>query len=265
MQAEMQDVLNRAAAASAALVTRLDHSQFGKFFLSHVQGGGDVSIPSLAGKLFTVSTSVLEAFAVTVIAGFYLAAQPEAYRRGLSKLFPPEWRAFADETIDDIGVALRLWLLGDLIQMLLVGFASTVAVWLIGLPSPLALGLIAGVAEFVPYLGPVIAAIPALLVATTQGTSALLWTAVAYLLIHQVEGNVIAPLIQRRMVFIPPAVMLLGIVTILFVFGGVAMIFAAPMAVIIFVAVEKLYLRDGLGEKVALPGETAPARSIGRG
>ena len=123
----------------------------------------------------------------------------------------------------------------------------------------MALGLIAGVAEFVPYLGPVIAAIPALLVATTQGPSALAWTAVAYLLIHQVEGNVIAPLIQRRMIFIPPAVMLLGIVTILFVFGGVAMIFAAPMAVIIFVAVEKLYLRDSLGEKVALPGETIPA------
>jgi hypothetical protein len=126
-----------------------------------------------------------------------------------------------------------------------------VPVWLIGLPSPLALSVIAGVAEFVPYLGPILAAIPALLVATTQGIGPLLWTGFAYILIHQAKGNLIAPLIQRHMIFIPPAVMLLGIVTVLFVFG----IAAAALAVIIFVAIEKLYLRDSLGEKVSLPGE----------
>lgn len=259
MEAEMQDVLSRAAAAGAGLSARLQSSQLGKLFLSHIQGADGLSITSIVSKLFTVSTSFLEALVVTVIAGFYLAAQPDLYRSGLSKLFPPAWRDTVDETIDDIGSALRLWLLGDLIEMALVGLASTLAVWMIGLPSPLALGLIAGVAEFVPYLGPFIAAVPALLVATTQGTQALLWTAFAYLLIHQAEGNLIAPLIQRHMVFIPPAVMLFGVVTILFVFGGAAMIFAAPIAVIIFVAVEKLYVRDSLGEKVSLPGEPTAA------
>ncbi|HUN98048.1 MAG TPA: AI-2E family transporter, partial [Bradyrhizobium sp.] len=192
---------------------------------------------------------------VTVIAGVYLAAQPALYRTGLSKLVPHEWRDIADETIDDIGEALRLWLVGNLIEMVLIGVASTLVVWLIGLPSPLALGLIAGIAEFVPYLGPVIAAIPALLVATTQGTEALLWTALAYVLIHQAEGGLIAPLIQRQMIFIPPAVMLLGVVTMLFVFGGPAVILAAPLAVIAFVVVEKLYMRDGLGEEVSLPSD----------
>jgi predicted PurR-regulated permease PerM len=259
MEAEMQDVLSRAASGAAALSSRLQSSQLGKLALSHVQGADGLSITSIAGKLFTVSTSFLEAFVVTMIAGFYLAAQPDLYRNGLSKLFPLAWRDAVDETIDDIGSALRLWLLGDLIEMVLIGVASTLAVWLIGLPSPLALGLIAGIAEFVPYLGPFIAAIPALLVATTQGTQALLWTAFAYLLIHQAEGNLIAPLIQRRMVFIPPAVMLFGVVTILFVFGGAAMIFAAPIAVITFVAVEKLYVRDSLGEEVSLPGEPTAA------
>ena len=74
---------------------------------------------------------------------------------------------------------------------------ATLAVWLIGLPSPLALGVIAGLAEFVPYVAPIVAAVPALLVATTQGANAVLWTAIAYILIHQLEGNLIAPLIQR--------------------------------------------------------------------
>jgi predicted PurR-regulated permease PerM len=123
------------------------------------------------------------------------------------------------------------------------------------LASPLALGVIAGLAEFVPYLGPIVAAIPAVLVATTQGGNFIFWTAIAYLLIHQLEGNLIAPMIQRQLIFIPPAVMLLAIVIILFVFGGVAVIFAGPLGVIVFIAIKKLYVRDSLGEATALPGE----------
>jgi predicted PurR-regulated permease PerM len=87
---------------------------------------------------------------------------------------------------------------------------------------------------------------------------AVLWTTIAYIIIHQLEGNLIAPLIQRQLIFIPPAVMLLAIVTVLFVFGGVAVIFAGPIAVIIFVAVNKIYVRDSLGERTVLPGEEKP-------
>jgi predicted PurR-regulated permease PerM len=104
----------------------------------------------------------------------------------------------------------------------------------------------------VPYLGPFLAAIPALLVAVTKSPNAVLWTAVAYLLIHQIEGNLIAPIIQRRMVLIPPAVMLLGIAAMSYVFGVVAIIFAGPIVVVIFTAVSLLYVRDTLGEETAL-------------
>jgi predicted PurR-regulated permease PerM len=139
--------------------------------------------------------------------------------------------------------------------MLLVGLLSAAATRAIGLPSPLALGLIAGITEFIPYVGPVIAAIPALLVTATQGTDQLLWTFAAYLAIHTAEGNFIAPLIQRQMVYIPPAVMILGIAAIGFIFGPVAVIFAAPMTVVLFVLIKKLYVRDFLHEQTAIPGE----------
>lgn len=251
---QLQDVLNRADAAMAGLTTVLQGSQLGRLILSHVQSE-TLSIPSLISGVFTVSVSFLEALGVTIIAGVYLAAQPELYRSGLSKLFPRRWRANANETINDIGIALRLWMLGQLIEMLIVGILSLIAVWIIGLPSPLALGVIAATTEFIPYLGPIIGAIPAVLVAATYGLHAVLWTILAYLIIHQVEGDVLIPIIQRHMVFIPPAVMLLAIVTIGFVFGTVAIIFAAPIAVILFVAINKLYVRDSLGEITSLPGE----------
>ncbi len=157
--------------------------------------------------------------------------------------------------MDDVAIALRLWLLGQLIQMLLIGALSTLAVMLIGLPSPAALGLIAGVAEFIPYVGPILAAIPAMLVAATQSFDAVLWTIAAYLIIHQTEGNLIVPIVQRYLVYVPPAVILLGIVAITSVFGSVAIIFATPIAVVVFVLVKKVYVRDGLGEPTPLPGE----------
>ena len=99
-------------------------------------------------------------------------------------------------------------------------------------------------------MGPVIAAIPAVLIAATH-----LWTLAAYLAIHTAEGNFIAPLIQRQMVYIPPAVMILGIAAIGFIFGPVAVIFAAPMTVVLFVLIKKLYVRDFLNEQTAIPGE----------
>lgn len=254
INAEFTDVYRRASAALTAILARLQGSEIGKLLLTHIEGGG-FSISGLLSSLFSVSISFLEAVVVTVIAGFYLAAQPELYLDGLDKLFPREWRTNVNETIADIGRGLRLWLIGELIQMALIGVLSATAVWLIGLPSPFALGVIAGLAEFVPYLGPIIAAVPALLVATTKGGDALLWTAVAYLAINQIEGNLVVPLIQRHMVYIPPAVMLLGVVAILFLFGGVSAIFAGPIAVMVFIAVKKLYVRDSLGEETDLPGE----------
>jgi predicted PurR-regulated permease PerM len=99
---------------------------------------------------------------------------------------------------------------------------------------------------------------PAILVASTQGLNLLIWTVVAYLAIHQIEGNLVVPLIQRQLIFIPPAVVLLGIVTILFVFGGVSVIFAGPIAVVVFIAVKKLYVREALGDGTVLPGEDKP-------
>jgi predicted PurR-regulated permease PerM len=255
IQAELADVVARASTAATQITTQLQESTAGKFILNHIQGGNGFSIPGFVGGIFSVSVRFLEALVVTVIGGFYLAAQPQLYRKGLGKLFPRPLRAEADETIEDIGRGLRLWLIGELIQMVLIGGLTTIAVWLIGLPSPLALGVIAGLAEFVPYLGSIVAAIPAVLVATTPGGNFIFWTVIAYLLIHQLEGNLIAPLIQRQLIFIPPAVMLLAIVIILFVFGGIAVIFAGPLAVIVFIAIEKLYVRDSLGEATALPGE----------
>jgi len=232
---QFQDVVQRAVSASAGIKSQLQGSGFGEFLLRHL-GGSDVSVTAVLSGFLKISTSFLEGLVIMLISAAYLAAQPRVYRYGIIALFPPRMQRRAAEFVESIGESLRLWLLGQLIEMLLIGALSTFAVWIIGVPSPFALGLIAGIGEFIPYLGPLLAAVPAILVAITKSPEAALWTAVAYLLIHQLEGNLIAPLIQRQMVLIPPAVMLLGIVCITYLFGMVAIIFAAPIVVVIFAA-----------------------------
>jgi predicted PurR-regulated permease PerM len=192
---------------------------------------------------------------LSVFGGIYLAAQVDVYRDGMIQLLPRRLRANGAETLTDIANALRLWMLGQMIGMVLVGLMTALATWLVGLPSPAALGAIAGLFEFIPYVGPVLGAIPGVLVAITQSPNTVLWTIGAYVLIQQVEGHLIAPLISREMVYIPLLVLILGIVAITTLFGLYAAIFAAPIAVVIFVAVKKLYVRDSLGDATPIPGK----------
>lgn len=248
---EIQDVIQRTSAATAAIEKNLQGTAFGKYLLQHMING-NFSLTDILPGVLKVSTTFLEGVIIMVISGIYLAAQPLLYRSGLIWMFPPSKHGRVAEIIDGIAEALRLWLLGQLIEMILIGVLTTLAVWIIGVPSALAIGLIAGIAEFIPYLGPLLAAIPAVLVALTKSPETALWTLLAYLVIHQVEGEIISPLIQRRMVAIPPAVMLLGIVAITYLFGTIAIIFAAPIAVVIFAAVNLIYVRDTLGEKTTL-------------
>ena len=253
MAVEFQDVLQRAASGQSNIVNSIQSSNLGKMLLGHVQQG--VNLVGLIPSVFKISAGLIGALLVAVVAGVFFAAQPNLYLYGLVQLFPPRLHREVEETIVAVGTSLRLWLLGQLIEMVMIGALSTLAVWMIGLPSFLALGLIAGIAEFIPYVGPIIAAIPAILVAATQSFDAVIWTIVAYLLIHQAEGHVVMPFIQRYMVFIPPAVILLGIAAIGSLFGVAAIPLASPLAVLIFVLVKKLYVRDTLGEETPVPGE----------
>jgi predicted PurR-regulated permease PerM len=251
---DIQNVFARMEAAQQDIRTELGSSPLGSLILSHM-GSNVIPVTQIVTSIFSISTSVIAGVVVSVITGIYFAAHPSMYLNGFLTLFPPDRRPEAEETSKAVGNALCLWLEGQFLSMILVGLLSAAATWTIGLPSFMALGLIAALTEFIPYVGPVIAAVPAVLVAATQGTDQILWTLAAYLAIHTLEGNFIAPLIQRQMVYIPPAVMILGIAAIGFIFGPVAVIFAAPMTVVLFVLVKKLYVRDFLHEQTVIPGE----------
>jgi predicted PurR-regulated permease PerM len=217
--------------------------------------------PGILSRAVGLGYTVLGAFAdlvLVMVAAIYLAAEPRLYRRGAVKLLPPSQHRRALDAMDVTGNALRLWFGGQLVTMMLIGVVSALAFWWIGLPSPLALGLIAGVTNFIPFLGPILGTIPALVFAVTIDLATVLWTLGAILVIQQLEGNVITPFIQQRAVSMPPALVLFAIVVFGVLFGWLGVFLAVPLAVATTVLVKKLWIRQTLGEQTTVPGEDQP-------
>jgi predicted PurR-regulated permease PerM len=217
-------------------------------------GLGEGMIGRVGG--FVMSVFAVIAHTLLVLAGgIYLAAQPGLYRSGLLKLFPKRKRDLVGQAYDQSGEALKLWLLGTLVSMSIVGTLTGLGLWLIGVPSALALGLLAGLLEFVPIIGPIAASIPAILIAFSQSTEMALWTIGLFILVQQLEGNVIQPIVQRYAVDLPPALLLFSVVAGGTLFGIVGVLFAAPLTVVAFVLVKRLYVREALDTETPLPHE----------
>ena len=216
------------------------------------------SLGALLMSVFSWGTTIFGAAAelvVVIMAGIYIAVSPEVYRKGFLMLFPESRQTQIADTIDAAGKALSLWLGGQFLAMITVGITIAMGLALVGVPSPLALGAIAGLLEFVPIVGPVLAAIPALLLASTQDWHAVAWTVAVFIVVQQIESNLVMPLVVGSAVGVPPAVGLFAIVAIGVLFGPLGLLLGYPLAIVTNVAVRKLYVRETLGEEINVPGE----------
>lgn len=215
----------------------------------------DTNIAASVAGYTTWMADVAVKTLIVLASGVYMALNPRLYRGGILMLVPEPRQGKARDTVRDIGRALKLWLLGQLAAMALVGLLTTLGLWLIGVPSAIALGVLAGALEFIPFVGPIASAIPGIALALTVSPSTALWTLGLYILIQQIEGNVITPLVQRHAVDLPPVLTIFAIITFGVLFGPLGILLATPLAVVVFVLVKKLWVREVLDEEVELPGE----------
>ncbi|MBP2292002.1 AI-2E family transporter [Azospirillum rugosum] len=213
---------------------------------------------SWINRLRSVASSVvffLGDAVVVIFTAIYLAASPKVYRRGIVLLVPPRGHERAHEVLDVTGDSLWKWLIGQIAAMAIVGALTTAGLLLLGIPSAAALGFLAGLLEFVPLLGPVLAAVPGILIAFSQSPQDAIWVALLYLAIQQIEGNLITPLMQKRVVDLPPVITIGAIAAGGLVFGILGMFLATPLAIVALVLVNMLYIEDKLGEGRHFPSE----------
>jgi len=216
-------------------------------------GGGSLS--GFGRTLLSIGGGIAD-FVVVIFAGIYLATQPNFYRTGAIKLVPPAKRKIAAEAMLESERALRLWLKGQAIAMVVVGLLTGIGLWALGMPSALTLGLLAGLLEFIPFAGPILSAVPAILLALAAGPDMTLWVILLYLAVQQFEGNVLTPLVQQYAVDLPGVVLLFSLIGFGTLFGALGVILAAPLAVVTLVLVKRLYVIETLHTDTPIPGES---------
>ncbi|MFZ5542622.1 MAG: AI-2E family transporter [Pseudomonadota bacterium] len=202
---------------------------------------GELPLAGIAGAATRVLHG-LGAAVLTLLMGVYLAFDVRLYRDGLVRLAPPARREAVGEALDATGRALTRWLRGQGITMLVVGAAVSIGLTLLGMPMALALGLIAGLLEFVPYIGPIASGLLAVLVAFVQGPQQALYVALLFVALQQVENHLLVPLVQRWAVALPPVLALGGVLLFGALLGPAGLILGTPLIVVTMVLVQKLYV-----------------------
>ena len=198
----------------------------------------------VSGTLPLLSTMVgaLSAILIVMFAAVYMTIDPRQYRDGLVRLAPPEHRPLLSETLNDVAGTMRRWLIATLISMGIIAAMTTTGLLLLGIPAALALGLMAGLLQFVPTVGPIVSAIPAAVVALVVSPLHAVWVILLYLGTQQVESNMITPIIMRRAINLPPALTLLTQALMTVLFGFLGLLLAVPIVAIAMVLVRRLYV-----------------------
>jgi len=230
------------------------------------EGGGATSLgQGLADQIggvgkhlfgfFSSTVAVLGGIVLIVFVAIFVAIEAQTYQNGLMHLFPHEARPRAREVLSGTALMLRRWLLTQLIGMIVVGALTAVILLLLGIKAALALGIIAGIFEFIPIAGPILASIPAIAMGFLDGPETALYVTIAYIGIQQFEANLLHPLLMKKGLELPPVLTIFTQGVLSIVFGFLGLLVAVPMLAAIIVPIKMLYVRDVVGDEVKLPGE----------
>ena len=202
-----------------------------------------------AGRLKTVALGILTStlavfggFVLVLFLAVYVAAEPDVYRRGALLLFSPPTRRRLAPVLDAIAVKLRRWLGTQAIAMLVIGTVTTITLMIIGVRAALPLGILAGILEFIPNIGPTLSAIPAIVVAFVDSPQKALVVMMAYWGIQFLENNLLIPYLMKEQLDLPPALTMMTQVVMAYVFGLMGLFVATPLLAAIMVAVQMLHV-----------------------
>ena len=260
LAAQVGELSQKLPESFAQLRTYLSESSWGRLLLQQVpkspEALGQVNDFSRVTGLVAGVASFLVSVVVILFVGIFGAAEPRLYRSGLLHLVPAAHRPRTGEALDAVLFNLRWWLVGQVFLMFVIGATTTLCLGAMGIPLALTLGVIAGVLELVPYVGPWLSAVPALLMALLVGPWQVLAVAGLYIGLHFLEGYILLPLIQRRSVHMSPALTLVSQVLLGELLGIMGLFVAAPLTVTVVVLLKMLYVEDTLGDQaVDVPGE----------
>jgi len=223
---------------------QLAQNPFGHKLLQKLSSPGtQKKFQAVVQGFFRSTFGILGDLYVVLFLGIFFTVSSKIYTKGLVRLLPVAAQETAQNVLDKIGQNLLKWLKGKLFAMLVVFVLTAVGLVLMGVPMWLVLAIIAGLLNFIPNFGPLIAMVPAVLVALMQDFTTALMVAGLYILVQVAESNFITPSVQKKLINIPPALIILAQLFISPFTGGWGLVLATPLMVIIMVLVQELYLK----------------------
>ena len=199
--------------------------------------------------------AVLGGLLIILFLAIYIGADPDLYHRGLMLLFPRRARRRAGEVFSAMATVLRRWLVTQLIAMLAIGSVTTIVLLLLGVKAPFALGILAGLLEFIPTVGPILSAVPAIAMGFLDSPEKALYVAIAFWGIQFAENHLLIPLLMKGGVDAPPVLTILSQALMALLFGFLGLMCAVPILGATMVAVKMLYIEGVVGERVSVTNE----------
>lgn len=238
-------------------------STTGQLMVGWVEGLGEngeeeSDIWGQVAGVFTTTFAAVAGFFLTLIIGIFLAYNPRMYVSGFLRLIPMDCRRRAGEILECLGETLRWWMVGQLISMLVLAVSTWLMLWILGVPLAFILGLLTGLLTFIPYLGPLIALVPIMLIAFVESPALAVYVLAFYLVIQNLESNVLMPIIFQKTVHLPPVLTIIAQILLGAIFGFVGIVLATPLMAAGIVLVKMIYVQDVLGDSGEEPVREVP-------
>lgn len=212
---------------------------------------------NIAGALESVFSTVagifggIVSFFVVLVVTFYLTVEEGEIKKTLSFILPDKYGHFTTQLINKVQRKIGDWLKGQLVLSLIIGLMVYLGLLILGVNYALILALVAAIGEFVPYLGPVLAAIPAIFLAFAQSPMKALFVLILYLIIQQIENHILVPKVMQKAVGLNPIISIVAMLIGAKIAGIVGVILAIPVATALSVVVKEIWLTDETRKEIA--------------
>ncbi len=244
VQAQVMQLMDTLPKTIENVKALLNDSSIGEKIIDKVSSKKSIDkAQAFAGQFFQSTFGVLGDLYVVLFIGIFFTISPQTYTNGVVQLIPLKGQKKAQQVIDKLGEQLRKWLKGKLFSMLIVFILTAIGLAIIGIPLWLVLALLAGLISFIPNFGPLIALIPAVLVGLLQSPQTALLVTALYILIQFIESNFITTIIQKKLINMPPALVLIAQLFMGALIGGWGLVLATPLTLIVIILVQELYIK----------------------
>jgi predicted PurR-regulated permease PerM len=245
VQTEVIQLSDTLPATIANAKAKLSESMIGKKIVEKISSPQSISkAKSVAGSLFKSTFGVLGDIYVVLFIGIFFTVSPQVYKKGIVQLIPQKGEQKASEILEKLGENLKKWLKGKFFAMIVVFLLTAIGLASIGIKMWLVLAIMAGLLNFIPNFGPLIAMVPAVLVALLSGPATAAIVAGLYILIQVLESNFITPMVQQKLVNIPPALIIIAQLLISPLTGGWGLVLATPLMLIIIILIQEVYIKN---------------------